>query len=486
MVLELLILKDPCREISKHRVRAFGVHGGSIGRSPDSFWVLPDPNGYVSGLHCTVSFRDGTYWLMDYSRNGVFLNGSRVSVGRGNEVPLRNEDRLRIAGYEMVVRLDKQPVRLHGSHARPVPDPSADVTGEHASIDPSSIRTDPVPDLGYEEGHVHDQFAETVTLLGSDQALLESAGAVRSSGKPKGRRAPPADPGPVEQVSGSIVLPGVQASNESDIDQARIAAEASGGAASPEHFPPTGSEKVERAKPSGEFKTAALDKATMERHAILLGAPDDAALRAFKILRTRLRRRMSANHWRSVGVTGASEGVGKTVTAINLAITLAQDKRTPTYLVDMDLNRPQIGAYLGMSFDKGLSDYLLGEASIEEIVYSPGIEGLLIIPNGRPLQHASELLGSERMADLVGYLETAQPNRTILYDLPPILLSDDVLVFSPHMDCVLDVVAVGITTRASLERSKEILSELNVVGVVLNRATEQDQTGTYYYYQSRV
>jgi hypothetical protein len=137
--------------------------------------------------------------------------------------------------------------------------------------------------------------------------------------------------------------------------------------------------------------------------------------------------------------------------------------------------------YLGMEFGKGIAEYLLGEANLDDILYSPGVDGLTIVPNGRPLRDGSELLATPRMTDLVKYLESMQPARTVIYDLPPLLMSDDVLVFSPHMDCVLDVVAVGVTPRASLLRSQEILSELNVVGVVLNRATEQDHSGSYYY-----
>jgi Mrp family chromosome partitioning ATPase len=213
----------------------------------------------------------------------------------------------------------------------------------------------------------------------------------------------------------------------------------------------------------------------------LPGIDDDRVVRAHKILRTRVRRRMLAQQWRSVGVTGTAEGVGKTVTALNLGITMGRDPASPAVLVDLDLYRPKVAMYLGMEFRKGIAEYLLGEASIEEILYSPGLPGLAVVPNGRPLRDGSELLASARMTELVKYLEALQPAHTVIYDLPPLLLSDDVLVFSPHMDCVLDVVAVGVTPRASLQHSQEILSELNVVGVVLNRATEQDHTHSYYY-----
>jgi Mrp family chromosome partitioning ATPase len=219
----------------------------------------------------------------------------------------------------------------------------------------------------------------------------------------------------------------------------------------------------------------------MTHWGVLPGIEDERVMRAYKILRTRVRRRMLAQQWRSIGVTGTAEGVGKTITAINLAITFARDPRSPAVLVDLDLYRPKIATYMGMDFGKGIAEYLLGEATIDDILYSPGIEGLTVVPNGRPLRDGSELLTMPRMTELVRCLETMSPPRTVIYDLPPLLMSDDVLVFSPHMDCVLDVVAVGVTQRASLQRSQEILSELNVVGVVLNRATEQDHSGSYYY-----
>jgi len=214
----------------------------------------------------------------------------------------------------------------------------------------------------------------------------------------------------------------------------------------------------------------------------VLGVPDHGAVRAYKILRTRLRRRMVANRWRSLAITGVGQGVGKTLTSINLALTFARDSRTPVFLIDLDLYRPTVASYLGMTFDKGLTDFLLGEASIDEIMYSTGVEGLVIVPNRRPVDQASELLASPKMAEFATHLENYSPKRMLLYDMPPLTLSDDVLVFSPRIDCVLDVVAVGVTERAALERSREILSELNVIGTVLNRSTAQDDAGNYYYY----
>ena len=221
------------------------------------------------------------------------------------------------------------------------------------------------------------------------------------------------------------------------------------------------------------------DTVAMERNCILPQVADRSALRAYKILRTRLLQRMTANQWHALAITGAGSGQGKTVTAINLAITLAQDPNTAVFLVDLDLQRPKIAEYLGMHCAKGLGEYLLGEASIEDVIYTPNIDRLAVIPNTRTFEHSSDLLSGQRMLDLAQYLNAEQPRRIVIYDMPPLLLSDDVLTFAPNTDGLLMVVSEGATARGQLEKSKELLAEMNLIGVVLNRSMERND-GAYY------
>ncbi|HEU4531190.1 MAG TPA: CpsD/CapB family tyrosine-protein kinase [Steroidobacteraceae bacterium] len=227
------------------------------------------------------------------------------------------------------------------------------------------------------------------------------------------------------------------------------------------------------------FMSASADPRLMERHCILPKVSDKAALRAFKILRTRVLRRLEMNRWSSIAVSGMAVGEGKTLTAINLAMALAQDVNTWVFLVDLDLQRPQVAPYLGLSFDKGLSDYLLGEAELDDIVYSVEMERLAVIPNTRPFQQSSEFLTSPRMAELSHALEREAPRRIIVYDMPPLLASDDVLAFAPQVDALLLVISEGQTSRAMLRGAKEILTEMNLVGVVLNRSKERNDHAYY-------
>lgn len=233
------------------------------------------------------------------------------------------------------------------------------------------------------------------------------------------------------------------------------------------------------------FQPVTLDRAVLDENNILPQITDPGALRAYKILRTRMLRRLEANQWHSFAVTGATPGEGKTLTAINLAMALAQDSNTWVFLVDLDLQRPKVAGYLGLNNslgERGLTDYLLGDATFEQITYTPaGAERLAVIPNFQSVANASDLLTSPRMDELVRTLEAEAPRRIVIFDMPPVLASDDVLAFSPQVDGLLLVVAEGTTSRDALRGAKEMLQEMNLLGVVLNRSEAQEE-GAYYSY----
>lgn len=231
--------------------------------------------------------------------------------------------------------------------------------------------------------------------------------------------------------------------------------------------------------PVQQYRPATIDADALERNRVLLRVQDVAVSRAYKILRTRVLHRMSANNWCTLGVTGTCAGEGKTLTAVNLALALAQDPNAWVFLVDLDLQRPQLGAYLGMSYEYGLTDFLTGHAELEQVIYDIGIKRLAVVPNASPVETSSEHLLAARMADFVNALEAQTPRRIIIFDMPPLNVSDDVLAFAPRVDSFLLVVSQGLTARRTLANAKEVLSELNVLGVVLNRSTEHNDSPYY-------
>jgi protein-tyrosine kinase len=228
-----------------------------------------------------------------------------------------------------------------------------------------------------------------------------------------------------------------------------------------------------------QYRPAPVDPQAMERNRVLLRVPDVGISRAYKILRTRVLHRLSANNWYTLGITGTAAGEGKSLTAVNLALALAQDVNTSVFLVDLDLQRPQLGAYLGMTYEHGLTDYLTGQVELDQIIYDIGVKRLAVIPNASSVENSSELLGSPRMGEFVAALEAQLPRRIIVFDMPPLMVTDDVLAFAPRVDTFLLVVSQGQTARRTLANAKEVLAEVNLMGVVLNRSTERNDSPYY-------
>jgi capsular exopolysaccharide synthesis family protein len=228
-------------------------------------------------------------------------------------------------------------------------------------------------------------------------------------------------------------------------------------------------------------RLAQIDTSRLEENCILPANSDDHASRAYKILRTRLLQRLNTTSRQCIGVTGTMPGEGKTFTAINLSIALARDVNTQVVLVDVDLQRPAVADRLGMKFDRGLTDYLNGKAELNDVLYSPGIDRLTVLPNSPSGGYSSELLSSPRMDELLRQLRQARPRQIVVLDLPPLLSSDDVIAVAPRTDGMILVVSQGLTERSTLANAREVLQEMDLIGVVLNRSEEANKHGYGYY-----
>src|ERR1700753_3991362 len=213
----------------------------------------------------------------------------------------------------------------------------------------------------------------------------------------------------------------------------------------------------------------------LEAKRVINPSNNDAAAAAFRMLRTQVVQRMDENGWRSLAILSPGTHDGKTTTAINLAINLANDRRHTVLLVDCDLRRPTIGARLGINPELGIDDLLQGDASVEQCLYHPeGFDRLVILPARAPLAGASEALSGPRGRELVGDLMSRYPERIIVFDLPPVLGTDDALAFLPLLECGLVVVAERATRRDDLMRCMELLRKTPGLGTVLNKASEID------------
>ena len=209
----------------------------------------------------------------------------------------------------------------------------------------------------------------------------------------------------------------------------------------------------------------------LERSRIIHDGYSEEALTNYKMLRTRILQQLGANEWNTLAITSAHDGAGKTVTAINLAMTLASQGGHEIYLVDLDLRNPSVADYFGLPADiPGLAAYLDRETELCDILWDVGVENLVVLANRDRMADSSERLTSKRMQDLFSIFKSASPKPIIILDLPPVLTADDVVAVSPFVDAGLMVVSEGETTRDGLGQALDLLRNANIIGVVLNKS----------------
>jgi protein-tyrosine kinase len=227
------------------------------------------------------------------------------------------------------------------------------------------------------------------------------------------------------------------------------------------------------------------DRATAIAQRILLPdtprAEDDNASAAYRIIRTRLLHTIRSNNFRSVAITSPGPGEGKSVTAINLALSLARDPTSSVFLLDLDLRNPSVCKYLGVRPPRELVNYLAGECPAPDVFFSIGPPNLAIAGSLGTSDLASEFFGSGQLEGITAYATSVARNPIVLMDLPPVLVTDEALLVAPRVDATLLVVAEGRTRRDSLARAVGVLAEFKSVGVILNRSTEANQISGYYY-----
>ena len=227
-------------------------------------------------------------------------------------------------------------------------------------------------------------------------------------------------------------------------------------------------------------RSVALSPQTLLENRIFTSGGDSSIVDNYGLLRTRVLSIMRKNNWKTLGVTGPEPSVGKTVTSINLAISIALDHNYSTLLVDTDLRRPGVANALGLNVESGLSDFLLEKAELDEVLVNPEIEHLVIAPTKHVSARSSELLSSPRMSRFITEAKERYPERLVIFDLPPVLVGDDVVALSQNLDALLLVVADGKTQSKELTGALELLHDINVIGVVLNMGTAVDNQYEYY------
>jgi capsular exopolysaccharide synthesis family protein len=226
-------------------------------------------------------------------------------------------------------------------------------------------------------------------------------------------------------------------------------------------------------------RTVQLDPIHLEKNRIVASNKNDMASWAFDSIRTQVLQRMEEKGWRTLAIVSATPEAGKSVISINLAMSIAQQSQKTAMLVDFDLRRPRVGAYLGITMPKSLNDFLEGTADISEALVNPQMPRLVILPTARPVNNPSEVLSSKKIEGLIKDLRNRYESRIVIFDLPPILTADDAIAVLPKIDCALLVVGNGMSSKSDIEETMHLLAGINLLGVVLNKAEVAPRS--YYY-----
>ncbi len=217
-----------------------------------------------------------------------------------------------------------------------------------------------------------------------------------------------------------------------------------------------------------------LDELALAKNRILTKHSNASFTDIYNLLRTQIFHRTRKSKHNVLMVTSAMPGEGKTITSINLAISIAREVDQFALLVDTDMRNPSIHKYLGIEVEKGLTDHLLHDIPVSDLLIKPGINTLSYLPAGDPIRGSTEILGSPKLQELIIEMKDRYPDRYVIFDCPDLLHAPDALVFSSYVDGIIFVVEAGKTSREYVQKALNLLEGRNIVGVVLNKTEREN------------
>lgn len=219
-------------------------------------------------------------------------------------------------------------------------------------------------------------------------------------------------------------------------------------------------------------RAVAVSSGTLRARHITGGQERTPLAEAYKRLRTQVLQRMREGGNNALGIASPRADEGKTTVALNLAVHAAMEADRTVLLVDADLRQPGLCEALGLAPLPGLSDYLVHDRPLDELMVHPGFGRCILLPAGAPLADSSEALGSARMQELATELKRRYPDRLVIFDLPPLLESADGLAAMPWVDALLLVVEEGRTAADDVLRAAQLAGGSRLLGTVLNKSRE--------------
>jgi protein-tyrosine kinase len=218
--------------------------------------------------------------------------------------------------------------------------------------------------------------------------------------------------------------------------------------------------------------------ADLDPHLVAALSPASLAAEQYRSLRTRIKRVENGRALRAIAVTSPNKGDGKSLTAANLALTMAQEFNQRVLLIDCDLRRPTVHQLFGLGEGPGLGDVLMNAAELDQALVHLPDHHLTVLPAGVPPSRPAELLGSSTMRRLLDTLRTRFDR--ILIDVPPVAPLADLHILAPMVDGMLMIVRAGITPKPAIERALAGLDASKVLGLVLNESDGELTDDAHY------
>jgi protein-tyrosine kinase len=230
-------------------------------------------------------------------------------------------------------------------------------------------------------------------------------------------------------------------------------------------------ERIERRQvvlpPKKAIKTV---RSEMERDypLVSLFQPGSLGAEQFRKLRNQILKLNTPDPPKTIMVTSATEGEGKTFVAANLAAGIAHDLHFHALLVDCDLRSPSLSSWFGVQNGHGLSDYLVGGGDLSEFLVKTRMDKLMILTGGSSQDKPAELVGSKKMEALVRELKCRYDDRYIIFDATPVLATTEPEILARWVDGILFVVRAGVTSRETVKQAVASLDPNKILGFVLN------------------
>ncbi len=231
-----------------------------------------------------------------------------------------------------------------------------------------------------------------------------------------------------------------------------------------------------------EITQSIITKEKVDEHLVSITDENSSIAEQYKKLKANILKATEKEFLNTLLITSPEIGEGKTLSAINLAVTMAKDIDYSVLLVDTDLRHPAIHRYLGLKVKHGLTEYLMGKVEIPDILIKTGIGKLVFLPAGNSTENSSELLSSERMKKLIKEMKYRYNDRYIIFDSAPLLITSDTISLSRLVDSVLIVMQAAHTTLKTAEKALSLIKGSNILGVIFNNVPSEFAKHLYPYY----